>query len=219
MNLLREFWRNSRRGERAFFIAAGFVVAFLGGWLWQELHAPKTLPPLFVDAPVSHPDANSSSGKTGRILVHVAGAVRKTGVLSLPANRRVLDAIHAAGGATASAAVNGLNLAAPLEDGQKIVVPTREQLRAQQQIEAQAPLLNTSPGASSETKQRLAHPINVNTASAAELDLLPGIGPSLATRIIVYRKQKGRIQSLDDLDQVKGLGPKKLEKLRPWVRF
>jgi competence protein ComEA len=221
MNLFRKFWQDSRRGERAFFITAGFLIAFLGGWLWQGRRVSETLPPLFEDVPASHVDAKEKPAQTGFILVHVAGAVKKAGVLSLPPNRRVLDAIHAAGGVTVGAAVDALNLAAPLEDGQKIVVPTREQLRAQRAAEAEA--LTAGDGRavrhSASTKVLPARPINVNTATAAELEQLPGIGPAFAARIITYRKQKGRIQSLDDLDQVKGMGPKKLEKLRQWVRF
>jgi competence protein ComEA len=212
MNLLREFWRSCRRGERVFFLAAGLPLAFMSGWLWQEQRASQTLPPLFEDAPALRPTTGKVSSPNKRILVHVAGAVKKSGVLALPSSCRVRDAIRAAGGATNGAALDSLNLAAPLEDGAKVLVLTRQELRAQNQAERQ----DTAPP---KRRPQVLRPINVNTATSAELEQLPGIGPSLAQRIIAYRKQRMRIQSLDDLDQVKGLGPKKLEKLRPWLRF
>lgn len=212
--------------------ASSLAVAFFGGWLWRADNQTSTLPPLFQNAPKTqtHSGAHSSTpgpaaSNRGSVVVHVVGAVRKPGVLTLSANKRVNDAIRAAGGVTAGANVHALNLAARLEDGQQIRVPTRAEVTSQRVAESSDRIAATAPngGASASAKNaggdKPSRPINVNTASAAELEELPGVGPAIAARLIAYRAQKGRFQRMEDLDKVKGLGPRKIETLRPWVRF
>ncbi|HEX8237968.1 MAG TPA: helix-hairpin-helix domain-containing protein [Abditibacteriaceae bacterium] len=166
--------------------------------------------------------------------VHVAGAVRRPGVQSLPASARVMDAIMSAGGAVTQSDVQRLNLAAHLQDGQQIIVPRSgeahlaaraqtalpselrsEQQLAEQQLAGQQLVARQAPGG----RPLPAKPINVNTASVEELEALPGIGPAIAGRIVRYRQEHGQFRSLQELDAVKGLGIKKLQKLQPYVVF
>ncbi|MBW4041528.1 MAG: ComEA family DNA-binding protein [Acidobacteria bacterium] len=137
------------------------------------------------------------------LLVHVSGAVRSPGLVSLPAGARVVDAVTAAGGATTAAEQSGINLAARVVDGQLIVVPTR----------GAAP----SSAAADGGRATATGPMSLSSATAAQLETLPQIGPALAARIIAYRDAHGGFRSVDDLGQVGGIGPKTLAGLRDLV--
>jgi competence protein ComEA len=163
----------------------------------------------------------SQGEKQGRVVVHVAGAVRKPGLVTLASDRRVKDAIDAAGGAVRGADLGRLNLAERLMDGTQIYVPlVGEELPdsavSVPRSEASAPTATRM----AKNRQALApNSISINAASAAELDLLPGIGPATAAKIIEYRASRGGFKSVDELLDVKGIGPKKLAQLRPYVRL
>ena len=138
------------------------------------------------------------------LLVHVSGAVRSPGLVSLPAGSRVVDALTAAGGATSAADQSAINLAARLIDGQQIVVPERGA------TPTSAPAAGGGTGAA-------AAPVSLSTATAEQLETLPRIGPALAARIIAYREAHGGFSSVDDLGQVGGIGPKTLAGLKDLV--
>jgi competence protein ComEA len=138
------------------------------------------------------------------VVVHVAGAVRHPGLYRLPRGSRVDDAIREAGGARPRAALELVNLAALIGDGQQVVVPVRN-------IATGPPTTGGSPEASP------AGPVNLNAATLAELDALPGIGPVTAQKILDYREQHGSFSSLDELDAIPGIGPARLEQLRELV--
>lgn len=142
---------------------------------------------------------------SGDLFVHVVGAVEHPGVYEFKSVSRVVDALKAAGGATDQAALDALNLARVLTDGEQLVVPTIEQATASA---APATGNDSSVGAL----------INLNTATAADLEELPGVGPALAKRIMDWRTSNGGFKSVDDLDAVSGIGSKVLENLRPLVR-
>lgn len=146
------------------------------------------------------------------LVVHVAGAVQSAGVFTLPAGSRVLDAVDAAGGATAEADLHQLNLAAGLSDGTKIRVPKMGEIGVSEV--AGAPLVSDG---SSTGEASSAGPVNINLASVAELQTLPGVGPSTAQSIITYRDQYGSFGSADGLLSVAGIGPAKLAGLRESV--
>jgi competence protein ComEA len=134
-----------------------------------------------------------------RLVVDVAGAVRRPGLYRLGQGTRVADALAAAGGATARAEIELVNLAAPLADGEQVVVPARGA--------AAAPGGASSPAA----------PLDLNTASLEQLDGLPGIGPTTAQKILDYRQAHGAFRSLEDLDAVPGIGPSRLAQLKGLV--
>lgn len=133
--------------------------------------------------------------------VHVVGAVETPGVYELPQGAIVQDAIVAAGGLRSDADLSPLNLAQVVQNGQRIEVPA---------------LVESEP--QSPTRLEIADGrVHLNSASAPELERLPGIGPTLAQRIIEYREQYGPFQLLEDLLQVEGIGPAKLEGLREQI--
>jgi len=140
--------------------------------------------------------------------VYVSGAVQKPDVYTLPPDSIVKDAILAAGGADANADLDRINLAYPLGDGQQIYVPRQGEEDLPDRLPS-APASILQPGASR---------VNINTASQAELESLPGIGPALATRILDYRQTHGPFQSADEINNVPGIGDALLDKIRDLIR-
>lgn len=159
-------------------------------------------------------DADESSAKSSsaaEVYVDVDGAVVRPGVYRLKDGARVSQAIDAAGGLTAEADVTGLNRASKITDGQKIYVPTvGEQQAAAAVGGADSAAVASGAGSSSGL-------VNINTASAAELQTLSGIGPSMAQSIIDERTQNGAFASVDDLMRVSGIGEKKLAKIKDCI--
>lgn len=137
-----------------------------------------------------------------RLVVHVVGAVARPGLYRLNEGSRVDDAISRAGGATGKAALELVNLAAPVADGQQIVVP--------KEGEAPASAADGAPGA---TGGR----VHLNSATLEQLDTLPGVGPVTAQGILDYRTEKGAFQSVEELDAVPGIGPARLAQLKELV--
>ena len=148
------------------------------------------------------PSAPASAGeRADDVVVYVSGAVASPGVLTLPATSRVIDAITAAGGATPEADLESINLARVIVDGEQIRVG----------VVGESPPVASEAGTPAGTCVRLA------TATEAELQTLPGIGPALAQRIISYRATHPRLTSVEELDDVPGIGPSLIEKIRPGV--
>ena len=162
-------------------------------------------------AAAAAPSTTSTSVATD-LVVHVAGAVARPGVVRLRPDARVIDALDAAGGASPDADLDRLNLAAPLSDGTRVAVPRVG--------EPAVPLDPSAPGGGSATGgEGVARgPIDVNVATEAELETLPGIGPTLAAAIIAERERNGPFRSVDDLERVRGIGSGRLDALRDLVR-
>lgn len=230
-------WRTGRR-------AAGLLAAIsllLGGWFWWQaaVGVPRAQPlgepsragtedrAGSAGAGVGEPRPGGSDGSGpaaaepsvaatgGLIVIHVAGAVAHPGIVRLPAGSRLHEAITAAGGSTGTGDLDRLNLAAILEDGQKILVPERGSADAADSgVGAGAGADGSgAPGGSGPPAK-----VNLNTAGVEELATLPRVGPVLAQRIVDWRKQHGRFGSVEELDAVEGVGPKLLEALLPLVR-
>jgi len=153
---------------------------------------------------------------SAEVVVHVSGAVKRAGVYRLAPDSRVADAIEQAGGATEHADLDALNLAEPLQDGQKIHVPRKGEV-SPPTVASVAPSRTPRSAPQAAATATTQFPINLNTATAEQLEAIPGIGPVLAQRIIEYRQTRGRFQSVDELLEVRGIGPKRLESMRPYV--
>jgi competence protein ComEA len=158
-------------------------------------------------APLPPPPV-AGAGVTGlpssRVVVDVVGAVRRPGLYRLEQGSRIADALTRAGGATGKADLAQVNLAAPLADGEQVVVPRRGAPGAS------AVGIPSAPGAP-------AAPVQLSTATLDELDTLPGVGPATAQKILDYRQKHGAFASVDELDAVPGIGPKRLDELRDLV--
>jgi competence protein ComEA len=162
----------------------------------------------------SLPRANASAAPTSvpaattpLVVVQAAGAVVHPGLYRLAPGARVDDLVQAAGGLAPDADPDRVNLAAPLADGEKIYIPRVGE-----------PVPEDSPAGGASSSAKRAQPIDLNTASIVQLDALPGIGPATAQAIVDYRAQHGRYRSVDDLLNVRGIGPAKLDQIRTLVR-
>lgn len=167
---------------------------------------------------------SNSAGTTAQnqapsLFVHVVGAVREPGVYELAAGSRVSDAVAAAGGVTTKASIDSVNLARALTDGEQVQIPTKSQVKKAQQSDGSsgvaadgAPSWESATEAGTQAAGQ--GKVNINTASAAELETLNGIGPATAQKIIDDRQANGPFASVDDLKRVSGIGDKKLEAIR-----
>jgi competence protein ComEA len=182
----------SRR--RALVVVALLLVALLlAGRLLLRAGTPHAAPaPAFVPA--------AGPAVPQLLVVDVVGAVRRPGLLRLAKGSRIADAVARAGGTTRRADLAQVNLAAPLADGEQVVVPAL----------GVASTSGTDPATP-------AGPVHLSTATAEQFDSLPGVGPVTAQKIIDYRTQHGAFASVDELDAIPGIGPAKLDQLRGLV--
>jgi len=180
----------------------------------SEAALPRAVPSTSIDSvagsggamPGEPPPAAPSSSVAPTVVVHVAGAVAQPGVVVLGAGARVLDAVDAAGGGTAAADLDALNLAGTIPDGSRVYVPEIG--------EVPPPELNVSPGGGEVSP---ASPVDVNRATTDELEALPGVGPATAGAIVEDRLRNGPFVGVDDLERVPGIGPAKIAALRDLV--
>jgi competence protein ComEA len=143
------------------------------------------------------------------VVVYISGAVNNPDVYALEHDARVIDVVRAAGGLTTDAARDQINLAAHIQDAQHIHIPRV----------GETPVVPSEPSVPQAQPDAAANgPVDINTATAAELETLPGIGPAMAQRILEYRDANGPFATVDDLQNVSGIGPAMLEELRPLVR-
>ena len=224
-------------------VAVVLAVAVVGAlWRWWPRGEPAGLSAGIARAETGAAEASSSgvslglaapggatakaAGVSGPVTVHMVGAVIHPGVYELPAAARVRDAVNAAGGLSGNAAQESVNLARPLADGEQIVIPTQDEY-AKATAGAGTPNVSgagkgvVSPGGASAENPGAPSAgtvVNINTADAAALDALPGVGPSTAAKIVADRDANGPFATPDDLGRVSGIGPKKLDALRDFIR-
>lgn len=160
-------------------------------------------------SPVEFQDTSNNQG----IVVYITGAVAKPGMLQLPLDARLDDALKAAE-VSAEADLNTINPAQKLKDGQKIIVPVKSLMEENDAVQGKPPV---SADSQSKASSSSIGKININTAGLAELDNIPGIGPALAQRIIDYRSNNGFFGSPEDLKNVPGIGDKTYEKMSGYL--
>lgn len=160
------------------------------------------------------------------IVVHISGAVEQEGIVKLKVNSRVADAIEKAGGLKDDANTNDINLAYVLEDGMKIYIPNKQETEEKQTITKESGVIeeNTEQETTQKTSQTTVNKtnsntkkVNINTALQTELETLPGIGPSIATKIITYRKENGGFKTIEDIKEVSGIGESKFNNIKDLI--
>lgn len=164
---------------------------------------------------------DASASAPARVYVHVIGAVARPGVYDLEPGARVIDAVTAAGGLDPDAAPAGVNLARLVADGEQIAVPTKQQLAAGEAVPGAAASGGASGGSGAGAGPGAGArggAVDINTADAALLDTLPGVGPATAQKIISDREANGPFASTEDLGRVSGIGPKRLDQLKGLIR-
>ena len=204
-------------------------IAFLGvlllgcvatSWLQQGKEAKQA-----VLAPILNKQLASSTAKEKKektIQVYVSGAVREPGIYTLPAGSRTMSALEAAGGMRPDARAERVNLAKKLRDGSHVYVPAVKNTSAATNMTSKKSAQNAQAKDTASTESSWGdfsnadRKINLNTATQAELIALPGIGPSMANRILALRRVRS-FTKVEDLLQVRGIGESKLNKLRPYV--
>ncbi len=222
-----------RAGAIALAIVAALAVLVTVFTLLRDRPAPvmsAKLPPVepavtATPGPSVSPAAGQPAGPDRPVVVSVVGLVRNPGLVTLAPGARIADALQAAGGAVNGADTIGLNMARPLDDGEQIVVGLAP-------VPGQPTALGSSasPGSTSVSRTPASEPgrgsgkpkaggvLDLNTATVEQLDGLPGVGPVTAAAIVAWRQANGKFTSVDQLADVDGIGPARLEKLRPLVR-
>lgn len=193
----------------AFAVLCGVVFGLLGAGLILLIARPPAGQPVALLPPPS----------PAPVVVHVVGAVLAPGVYTLPAGSRVQDAIRAAGGFSAQADSAAMNLAAPIQDGERLQVAVFSPT-ATPAAPVRAPVVSIGEengSVNSSATPGLAHPININTATQLELESLPYIGPATAQKIIAYRQAKGPFKKIEDIMNVSGIGQKTFDRIRPYI--
>lgn len=215
----------ARAGGIALAVVAALAVLITVFTLIRQHPAPVAsadLPPVeSVSAPATTSSATSSAAPQGpgghAVVVSVVGLVQQPGLVTLAPEARVADAVSAAGGVLRGADTMGLNLARHLTDGEQIVVgiatPAGHPAALGSSVGG-APVRSGRPDAPAKP----VGPIDLNTASVDDFDALPGVGPVTAAAIVAWRTANGRFTSVDQLGEVDGIGPARLDKLRPLVR-
>ncbi len=212
-------------GPRRVLSGAAVALLLLVAAAFMFLPSP---PPLETTIPTAAAPAGSinplPNPSAVTVKVHVAGAVRNPGVYELSSTQRVVDAVRAAGGATAAADLESINLAQTIVDTEQIYVPVRVRRspaptrRPEPRLRPKRTSTVTSvPVTAGSPVFTVPSKVNINTATASQLDELPGVGPSTAKQIIAYRQSKGPFSKVEDLLNVPGIGPAKLDAMRPMV--
>ena len=209
--------------------AFGVVVMVVGVW-WvvrvppppPEASIPFATTSVASNTIASNTDASSAISSSANITVYVSGEVVKPGVYVLLATARVIDALQAAGGATSSADLVVVNLAAPLVDAAQVFIPrmgsTPRVTLPRPHAGINLPIAGGSGSGGAGGATSAAGIVDINSATISDLDALPGVGPSTAQAIIDYRVANGPYASVDDLLNVRGIGPSKLAAMRARVR-
>ena len=165
---------------------------------------------------------------TKKIMVYITGEVKKPGIYELEENSRIKDVIEEAGGLKETADITDINLATILQDEDKITIPTKdkkmeekqntERIQINKQSKTTEKSQNTTSISTNTTGKNQNTKVNINTATQTELETLPGIGPSTASKIVSYRKENGKFKSIEEIKKVNGIGESKYKKIKELIK-
>lgn len=165
---------------------------------------------------------------TNKIMVYITGEVKNPGIYELEENSRIKDVIEKAGGLKETADITDINLATILQDEDKITIPTKdkkmeekqntERIQSNKQSKTTEKSQNTTSISTNATGKNQNTKVNINTATQTELETLPGIGPSTASKIVSYRKENGKFKSIEEIKKVNGIGESKYKKIKELIK-
>ena len=165
---------------------------------------------------------------TNKIMVYITGEVKNPGIYELEENSRIKDVIEKAGGLKETADITDINLATILQDEDKITIPTKdkkmeekqntERIQSNKQSKTTEKSQNTTSISTNTTGKNQNTKVNINTATQTELETLPGIGPSTASKIVSYRKENGKFKSIEEIKKVNGIGESKYKKIKELIK-
>ena len=208
--------------ERFGYVALGAIILTGAGFVAaQKLRRPAAIelhetqqPPVSFDHGTSKPAERTSghreTGTSSQLIIDVAGAVNRPGVIAIPAGSRVYDAIREAGGPTEDANIDQVNLAAKAVDGSQIYVPRRG-------FGGSGAPSTPTGSIRSDLRKQPTSVVDINSADATQFSTLPGVGKTLAQRIVDYRAEHGTFRGVDDLLAVQGFGKHRLDQVRQWL--
>ena len=176
---------------------------------------------LAINNQISNTTNEADSSDKEKIVVHITGAVCNEGVYELDENSRIADVIKMAGGLKEDVDLKQINLAYMLEDGMKINIPSKDDKTTDNNIENDETYITKEDVTSSNNTNlnNKISKININTATQEELETLPGIGPSIATKIINFRKENGKFKKIVDIKNVNGIGESKFNKIKEFIKI
>ena len=202
--------------QRKFFIIIGILIIFFIGWkLYNRTESFNSEDVLVSGKNIIN--ENNIEEEEDIIVIHITGEVKKPGVVKLKQGARIEDVISSAGGLTENADISNVNLAYVVEDGTKIRIPSSdEENNDEQYITTDSGKDIVASNGDSESSSNIF--VNINTATQTELEQLPGIGTSIAIRIIDYRNKNGKFKAIEDIKNVTGIGESKYEKIKDNIK-
>lgn len=218
---------NLSKNQKIFILVFSIIVIILLGFTFWNFNSDDNSDDNFEDLMINTSNtqntsqndiSNIATAESEKIVVYIIGSVQNPGIVELNVDSRVSDAVEASGGLLEDADVSKINLAYKLEDGQKITIPsindkTDEDTNYEDYI-SNDPGNMISQNPSSSTSESNTQKVNINTATQTQLETLPGIGPSTASKIISYRNENGKFKSIEDIKNVSGIGDSKFENIK-----
>lgn len=208
------------------------IIIIVGTTIYEKIIKDRNLIEINEDIDITNTNEENTteeqnttnSESNSKIIIYITGQVRKEGVYELDENSRITDAIEIAGGLKEDANIENINLAEVLEDGMKIYIPDKKEPNNYQSENKNLIQKNTenttenSKKTNTDNKQNQNTKININTATQTELETLPGIGPSIALKIINYRKDNGKFKNINDIKNVSGIGDSKFNNIKNLIK-
>lgn len=197
--------------KKIFFIVAIIAVLIIGYYVYGNDSENNNITE-DEEIMITENNTEEEINASNKIMVHVYGEVVNAGVVELDENSRISDAIEAAGGLTDEADLSKINLAYILEDGMKITIPSKSESEDENITEDD--YVSTNSGVSVDNSTENSEKVNINKATQTELETLPGIGPSIASKIISYREENGNFSNIEEIKNVSGIGDAKFENIQ-----
>ena len=197
---------NFKNNKKIVIIVFAVIIVIIIYFIYNNFYFEDTGTDIIIEE-----NSITDSKENDKVIVHITGEINNPGIIELKSGDRIFNAIEKAGGTTENADISKMNLAQVVEDGMKINVPNINDKEIV--IEETVPTVSNSDSIQ-QKKQTI---VNINNASQTELETLPGIGPSIANKIINYRKEKGKFSRIEDIKNVSGIGEAKFEKIKKYI--